>query len=407
MRMRRWSGFWLVLPVVLVVLAVGCSGFWKLPAGSGGGGGTTSTDLSSGVFYVLDQTTSQIAAYSISSGTLETVSGSPYTVPATPTTIAVSPSGGFLYVATVNGIYLYTVGSGGVLSEGNSNNPISSDITSTLAISGSWLVDAFEAASGDVQFDAIPISSSTGLYTGSGGTPPNQAFSIANAKVEPNQLVISPDGTNLFLALGTGGTIVIPFTSSNANPIGTTETTIPLLNSGGSALSVAVDPTNRVFYVGETDTNSTSNPGGLVVYNYSSLGTGSTRSAPTQITGSPVATGGLSPNAILPIASGEYVYVANGEGSTASGNIAWFPLTASGTTYTIASGSDISSGIEPIGLAEDSEDNFVLAVSTGGSTSSGDPDLEAYTMSTGALTAAITSTTGTDPVGAAAVAALP
>jgi 6-phosphogluconolactonase len=407
MRMRRWSGFWLVLPVVLVVLAAGCSGFWKLPAGSGGGGGTTSTDLSSGVFYVLDQTTSQIAAYSISSGTLETVSGSPYTVPATPTTIAVSPSGGFLYVATVNGIYLYTVGSGGVLSEGNSNNPISSDITSTLAISGSWLVDAFEAASGDVQFDAIPISSSTGLYTGSGGTPPNQAFSIANAKVEPNQLVISPDGTNLFLALGTGGTIVIPFTSSNANPIGTTETTIPLLNSGGSALSVAVDPTNRVFYVGETDTNSTSNPGGLVVYNYSSLGTGSTRSAPTQITGSPVATGGLSPNAILPIASGEYVYVANGEGSTASGNIAWFPLTASGTTYTIASGSDISSGIEPIGLAEDSEDNFVLAVSTGGSTSSGDPDLEAYTMSTGALTAAITSTTGTDPVGAAAVAALP
>jgi hypothetical protein len=49
----------------------------------------------------------------------------------------------------------------------------------------------------------------------------------------------------------------------------------------------------------------------------------------------------------------------------------------------------------------------VLAVATGGSTTSGDPDLEAYTMSAGALTSAIQSKTGTDPVGAVAVAALP
>jgi hypothetical protein len=166
-----------------------------------------------------------------------------------------------------------------------------------------------------------------------------------------------------------------------------------------------VDPTNRLFYIGETQAVSAS--GGLRIFNYSSLGTGTPRSNPTQITGSPIASGGLSPNAILPIASGQYVYVANGQGLTGSGNIAWFPISASGTTYTIAAGSNITAGVVPMSLAEDSDDNFVLAVSNGGSTSSGDPDLEAFTISSGALTAAIKSTTGTDPVGAVAVAALP
>ena len=269
-----------------------------------------------------------------------------------------------------------------------------------MQVSGSWLVDAFTTASGSVQLDAIPIDASTGAYDGSGGTPPFQTFSIANAAVK--QMVMSPDGANLFVALGTGGTIVVPFATGNSNPLGATAKAIPVATSGGSALSVAVDPSTRVFYVGETLASSSANSGGLRVFNYGSLS-----STLTQAPGSPIASGGLAPNAILPIASGEYVYVANGQGNTAAGNIDWFLITASGTTYTIASGSSIATGIQPLGLAADSEDNFVLAVSSGGSTSSGDPDLDAYTMSSGALTSALTSVTGTDPVGAIAVAPLP
>jgi hypothetical protein len=405
MQMRRWSGLWLVLPVVVSVALAGCKGFWDLPTGSGsGGGGTTPTTLSSGPFYVVDQTTKQIAGYAISSGTLEALSGSPYAVPAAPACIAVAPGGGFLYVGTLNGIYLYTIASDGSLTLANGNAAISTDIAAAMVVSGSWLVDAFPTSSG-VQMNAIPIDSSTGLYAGSGGAPPFEAFNISSATVK--QMVLSPDGNNLFLALGAAGTIVIPFSTGSANPVGTTATTIGLVNSSGSALSVAVDPTNRVFYIGETLANSSGNSGGLRVFNYSSLGTGTRRSLPTQISGSPIASGGLSPNAILPIASGDYVYVANGAGTTAGGDVAWFPISVSGTTYTIAAGSSAASGIQPIGLAEDNEDNFVLAVSTGGSTSSGDPDLEAYTMSSGALTAAISSKTGTDPVGAVAIAAAP
>jgi 6-phosphogluconolactonase len=384
------------------VLLSGCSGFWDLPA-STGTSGTTPTTLSSGVFYVLDQTAGQIVAYSISSGALSTIGT--YTL-AGPTAIAVAPNGKFLYASTlVNGIFVYDIASGGGLTLANDGQALSSDPASAIAVdtTNSWLVDAFENSTGQVQMDAIPLNSS-GAYT-TGADVPTVSFTITDAAVK--QMVLSPDGTNLFVALGAGGTIVVPFTTGSSSPLGATATTIPPAKTSQQALSVAVDPTYRLFYIGETNANSTGTSGGLLVFNYSSLGTGIPRATPSQITGSPIASGGLSPNAILPVASGEYVYVANGAGNTGAGNVAWFPITASGTTYSIASGSSIASGIQPMGLAEDSDDNFVLAVSSGGSTSSGDPDLDAYTMSSGALTSALTSTTGTDPVGAIAVAALP
>lgn len=382
-------------------LLAGCAGFWNAPT-STTTTTVTKTTLSSGVFYVLNQTTKQIAAYYISTGTLEPVSGSPYNLSSAPSCIAIAPGGGFLYVGTVSGIYLYTIGSGGTLTIGNGGAVVSSDIASAIQINGSWLIDAFNPNTGSVQLNAIPINASTGAYAGT-GVPPYQAFNVTSASV--SQMALSPDGTNLFVALGAGGTIVVPFTSGNSNPLGSTARVISPADSGGSALSVAVDPTDRLFYIGETLAVSSS--GGLRVFNYSSLGTGTPRAVPTQITGSPIASGGLSPHAILPIASGEYVYVANGQGNTGSGNVTWFPISVSGTTYTIAAGSHINAGIVPMGLAEDSDDNFVLAISNGGSTASGDPDLDAYTMSSGALTAAIVSATGTDPVGAVGVAALP
>ena len=385
---------------LITALLAGCKGFWDLPP-STTTTTTTPTTISSGVFYVLDQTTKQLGAYVISSGTLGTVTGSPYLLPASPTSIAVASDGAFLYVGTVNGIYLYTVGSGGGLTIGNSGDPIATDIPAAMVISGSWLIDAFATANNSPQIDAIAINPSNGLYDGPGGAAPSQVFgSITNAAIK--QMVLSPDDANLFVALGTGGTIVVPFLPGDTNPIGTSATTIPLANSGASALSVAVDPssTPRVFYIGETAGTA----GELRVFNYSSLATPQNL---TQATGSPIASGGLAPNAILPLANGDYVYVANGTGTTSAGNVAWFPITAAGTTYTVAAGSTIASGIQPISLAEDSESNFVLAVATGGSTTSGNPDLAAYTMSSGALTLAIKSETGTDPVGAVAVAALP
>ena len=49
------------------------------PRAAVGSGGTTPTTLSSGVFYVLNQTTKQIVGYSINTGTLGAISGAPQT----------------------------------------------------------------------------------------------------------------------------------------------------------------------------------------------------------------------------------------------------------------------------------------------------------------------------------------
>lgn len=382
-------------------LLAGCKGFWKLPAGSSKGGG--GSGASSGIFYVANQATDQVAGFSIASGNLSDVSGSPYTLSVQPRSLAIAPSGSFLYVGTLaGGTFLYSIGSGGALTIGNGGQAVSFDLASAMAVdpSGSWLVDASPTQSGGVQVNAIPITSTGTIDLARSEQSP--AFNITGASV--NGLAISPDGNYVFVAAGSAGTLVMPFAHGNSSPLGANSAvTIQPLNAQGSDLSVAVDPKDRLFYIGETNVeNSSPNPGGLRVFNYNSLG-----GSLTQAGGSPIASGGLAPAAILPIASGNYVYVANGQGTSKAGDIQGFAITAGGTatapTYSVATaGSSVQAGTQPAGLAEDSQGNYVLAINSGGS-----PDLIAFTMSNGALTSAITSKTGTDPVQASAIAALP
>jgi DNA-binding beta-propeller fold protein YncE len=168
-----------------------------------------------------------------------------------------------------------------------------------------------------------------------------------------------------------------------------------LLNSAGGDNAVAVDPSNRLLYVGESDAlPSATQTGGLRVFTIAS-------GTLPELTGSPYAIGGTGPSSILPTADGNYVYVANQSVSNSStGNIAGFSVTTTSLTSigTVATG---PSG--RIGLAEDSTGTYVLAVDF-----SGNPDIEAYTMSAGTLTSVLsTATTATDPAGAIAIAAAP
>jgi len=97
--------------------------------------------------------------------------------------------------------------------------------------------------------------------------------------------------------------------------------------------------------------------------------------------------------------------VANRQVSGSStGVIAGFTVAASGSTYSLtALGSTFTAGTNLVALAEDSTDQYVLAVDIGGSF-----DLMGYTIdsSTGTLTSVISSATGSDPVQASAIAAL-
>ena len=391
MKIGRWAR---VLLAGMPLLA-GCKDFWQAPTSTTT---TPTTTASSGVFYVLNQGTKQIAAYSIVSGTLTAVTGSPYTFTAAPYSIAIAPNGGFLYVGTAVGVYVYTIGSGGALTVGNNGSVISTDQAYTMHVdaTSSWLV---EAVSGVAQLNAIPISSTTGLFNSSSS---EKVVTLPAATVQ--QLAMSPADSStctdcyVFVALGSGGTAVVPFNPTNTDPFGTA-TTIALKNPAGGADTVAVDPSNRLLYVGESAATSGTQSGGLRAFTI-----GATI---TEVTGSPYGSGGTGPSAILPTASGDYVYVANKAVSGSStGNITGFSFTSTGTVYSLtALSSTASAGTSPIGLAEDSQGTFVLVVDSGGS-----PDLEAYTFDSttaGKLDSALTSSTGTDPVQASAIAALP
>lgn len=387
MRMSAWAG--LTLSAALLLLS-GCKGFWDAPSSSNNGGGGGSTSKSSGNYYVLNAATGQIVGQYVNAGTVTALAGSPYALPEAPLAIAMAPNGNFLYVSTASGIYLYTIASNGQLTLSNGGTPISSDAAATMQVdaTNSWLV---EAVSGIAGMYAIPINASTGAMR----STVEQQVALPGSAAQ--QLTISPDDLRVFVAMGGNGTAVVPFSSGATNPFGTVST-IGVEKTGGAALSVAVDPLDRIFYIGETAATTGSNTGGLRAFNLSTM---------TELTGSPFASQGLAPYWILPWSTGGYVYVANRQVSGSStGVIAGFSIASSSGTYALtALGKTFAAGTHPVALAEDSTATFVFAVNYDGS-----PDLTGYIQdatNAGYLDQVVTATTGTDPVNATAIAATP
>jgi hypothetical protein len=268
------------------------------------------------------------------------------------------------------------------------------DIATTMQVdsTGAWLV---EAGPNLAELLAIQINPTTGVPI----STIEQNTLLPAATVY--QLAISPDNAHVFVALGASGTEDVTFAAGNSTPFGAVAN-IPRINSAGAAVSVAVDPNNHLLYIGETAATSGSNSGGLRAINYNTL---------VEITGSPFATGGLAPYSIEPTHyganSGSYVYVANRTVSGSStGTIAGFAVTTTGSTPSLtALSSPATTGITPLGLAQDSTGVYLLVVNSGGS-----PDLQGFTFDSttaGKLDSAITSATGTDPVQASAIAAAP
>jgi hypothetical protein len=393
MKIRYWASL-----AIAALCLTGCSGFWNaLP--STGGGGTGTTTLSSGDFYVLNVATSQMVGLYVNAGTLTALPGSPYTLSAAPIAITVAPNNAFLYVSTIGGIFDYTINaSTGELTLGNNGQAITPDAATAMQVDPSnfWLI---EGGTGTQVINAIKINSSTGVLAVSG----EAQITAALPSTTVNQVAISPDGTFLLVANGAGGTATIPFNAGNNSPFGSVGVINPVSTSAGASLSVAFDPiitsatAPRLFYIGETVATSGSNTGGLRVFNFSTV---------KEISGSPYAIGGLAPYSILPFSSGDFVYVVSRQTSSgATGVIAGFSVTSASSAFTLtALGSTFTAGTNPQTLVEDNTKSFVFAVDFGGS-----PDLVGYTIDTtnaGYLDKVISNATGTDPVQAGAIGAL-
>lgn len=395
MKIGRWSR----LLLAALPLIAGCGNFWQAPSTTTT---TTTTTLTSGKFYVLNAATSQIVAYYVNAGTLTQVAS--YTLKSTvstyPAPLTVSPNNAFLYVSTSGGIYLYTIASDGTLTIGNSGSPITSDVASSMQVDSTngWLVEtAIPSGSSYYYLNAIAIDSSTGALASSGES--EQSVALPSGATSVNQLAISPDNSYIFVAMGTAGTGYVPFTSGNTNPFGSVNSfSVERPSSSGAAISVAVDPSNRLFYVGEVSALSGSNSGGLRVFNFSTLKSGGTIA---ELTGSPFTTSGTSPTSILPESTGSYVYVANRYGSSPS-VIAGYSVTSS--TLTALSSTFSAGGSQTVGLVEDSTKKFIFAVNYGGSYDLTGFVFDSTTASN--LDETVYSSTGTDPVEATAIAAL-
>lgn len=285
MRLGKRAILWCGTATLLAGIATGCGNFWQAPSTTTTCT-TNCTTASSGNFYILNGgTTPQVVGESIVTGTLTAISGSPWALQATPYAMAIDPAGNFLIVSTTSGVFAYPIDNGvlgtAVVVSSDQAYAVQVDTTS------SWLIEAIPGTSG-VTIGAIPINSTTGA---SNGTEQTASFNVANTSVQ-NKMAISGDDSYVFVPLGAGGTIVVPFNASvtaGSNPLGSKATTIPVASASGSALSVAVDTgtSPRVFYVGETLAGTSGTTGGLRVFNYSSL-----TSTLTQATGSPIASGG-------------------------------------------------------------------------------------------------------------------
>ena len=391
---------------VCVFSTTGCGNFWQAPASTSTSTSSSCTTncstASSGNFYILNASAtaaSQIEGFAIVNGALTPISGSPWTLAGTGYSMAVAPNGDFLMVATTSGVFAYPLTNGalGTAVQVTTDQAFGVQVDAT----NSWLLEAIPGTGG-LSLGAVPINNLTGAGN---GTEQTASFTVTNASVQPNQMVISGDNDHIFVALGAGGTLVETFNSgvsSGSNPLGSKANTIPVLTSGGTALSVGVDAGTApgLFYIGET-LASAGTAGGLRIFNYTSLGSATL----TQVSGSPFASGGLAPNFILPATQGGYVYVANGEGTTSAGNISGFTITSTGTTtltYTVTAGTSTATGVDPLSMAEDSSGTFMFEVGSLGS-----PYFESYTFDTTTLGKLDTQLTSTTSTGSIAIVATP
>jgi 6-phosphogluconolactonase (cycloisomerase 2 family) len=365
---------WIIFAAVLPALA-GCNGFFvpETSTGGGGGGGSTTTSR----VYVANSLTNNVAGFAVGTNTLTAVTNSPLAVGYTPVAMVTTPNNAFLYVAGPGAIYLYTINSDGSLNTPSQGAAVAIVNVAALDVSpdGNWL---FGLDATTPQVDEFQINQSTGVLTLQTAAP----YTITNAAVVPRAIKVSPNGALVFAAVGTGGDVVFTLNTSTGALV---SSQVLSLGTTSSDNALAIDSNSAFLYIARSGTN-----GGLAVYTIGAAG------ALQQITGSPFATG-AQPFSVVLDTTGKYVYVAN----RSDGTISAFSI-GTGSALTALSGSPYASGLQVSSLGVDRTGKYLLAAASGGSA-----DLTMYSFDTvvpGKLNLAATTTTGTDPTGAVALA---
>ncbi len=372
--MRQWvRRVAAALGLTALAFTMGCPGFFVYPGSSSGSSSTGD------YVYVANATTETVSGFAVGTGTLTAVTSSPYQLSFVPTAVAVNPANTILFVAGNSLIYAYSIGSGGALTALNSGSAVAiSDVVSMdISPDGQWLL---VLDGNGITIDEFLINSTTGGLSQVAGA----SYSISGATVLPRAIKVAPNGDLVFVALGGAGDLVFTFNTTSGAMASSQQLSLSSTTTSDNAL--AVSPSSSYLYIARSGT-----AGGLAVY---SIGT---NGALTSVSGSPFAAG-TQPYSVVLNKAGTDVYLANRGDNTISG----YSVASTGT-LTALSGSPYTSGSAVTALAVDNSADYLLAASNGGS-----PDLTMYSFDSsivGKLDLSTTSSTGTDPTGAVAIAA--
>jgi 6-phosphogluconolactonase len=375
-----------VLGLGAATLLTGCSNSFFTAVNNSGGAGSGTTS-----YVYVTNSGGTLTEYSLTSGVLAQLSGSPISLPLAPTALAIAPNNVFTFVGTASGIFLYTINSDGTLTEGNTDTVVyvnQAGLTaSSMAVdaTSSWLIIAYQNSN---ELDALPIDPTTGLPTSTAAFTATLPFGT----LAP-QIAMAPANNNIFVALGSGGTEAIGFspTATTTGPFGTA-LNIHLKTNNTSDTAVAVDPTSAYLYIAEAS---------LVIPPATTPGVGSLRLIKISNLGADFADypTGIGPSAVLADLSGDYVYVTNATDGTISG------FSFSSTTQTLTSlGDPFPSEKSPIAMVEDSSKSYIIDVGSGAN-----PNLWLYSFDASSLgsldVGSTTSTASTSPSGSNGIVA--
>jgi 6-phosphogluconolactonase (cycloisomerase 2 family) len=341
---------------------------------SGGGGSTGANRI-----YVANATTSSLSGFTVGTGTLSTISGSPFSLGFVPLDVVVTPNNSFVYVAGPAAIYAYSIASDGSIAAVSGGAAVAAISVSSLAISpdGLWL---FGLDSISQVLDEYKINTSTGALTGIAPIP----YAPASGTWIPRMVRASPAGNLVFISLGTAGDVV--FTLNTTTGAVVNSQTLPPVSATTSDNALAINSAGTYLYIARTGTGA-----GVAVY---TIGAGG---ALNSISGSPF-TAGSQPSSLVIDSTGKYLYAANRGDNTISGY-----SIGTGSALTELTGSPYTSGSQVISLSLDKAGTYLLAGALGGS-----PDLSMYSFdatTAGKLNSVTSAASGTSPAGVIAVAA--
>ncbi len=317
--------------------------------------GCNTTSRGGRFVYAAIPASSQINAYQEDpgSGFLTPLSGSPITAGTSVQSLAVHPSGKFVYAANggTNDISLYTIQSGGLLNAVTPNTPTGGAVPSILAIdsAGAFLYVTNVASQTIASFS---IDASSGALA---------LVSSTSIGFSPLNMAIAPNGNFLYVTGSEGGGIPGLVEGFSASSGFLTFVPGALSAVGQTPEGLAITPNGNNLYVANSAPNNS-------ISEFTINASGSL----TPLASSPVGESYASPISVLVDPSGKYLYVAN-EGSS---NLAGFAIASDGG-LSLLSSSPFVTATQPNSLAVDPNGNYLFV----GNQSS--PTIQSFNLATG------------------------